>query len=379
LARIRSIKPGFWTNEHLADLSAFHRLTFIGLWTQADREGRIEDRPKRLKAALFPYDGEAAMGVTMDQVLADLAAAGFILRYQVGDGRYIALPNFSRHQLISRDEPASEIPGPDGEITPFERAPNETIRARIYQRDNYLCLYCGRDLTKQPRLRCVDHVIPYARGGSHAEINLVTACKTCNAKKGCRNPKEAEMPWPQGFGAPLTESGPPVNGSVLLGEGKWELELVKGEGGKGDTADADPPSTPDDLMAAWNELTQSPAIPRCRDLTIKRRKQGRARLTERPIEEWRDVFKAILASAFCRGENDRGWSATFDWVIGSPEVALKVLEGKYADRRSGPRPAVKEAPGVDWWEECQRLHDRKCNGQHGHALQMGIDAQREAS
>jgi hypothetical protein len=286
LARIRSIKPTFWTNEDLAELGPWHRLCFIGLWNHADREGRLEDRPRRLKAAIFPFDDQ-----DMDSLLAGLHDRGFIVRYTAEGAAFIQVVNFLKHQRPKNDEHVSLIPAMVLEIP-------RGIGAG------------PRGIVTAPRI-----------GGKREEV-----------------------------------------GDRTLGER--------------DSAEVS--ASPDDLMAAWNELTLTP-IPRCRDLTIKRRKQGRARLTERPLTEWRDVFSAIQASAFCRGENDRGWSATFDWVIGSPEVALKVLEGKYADRRSAPRPAVKVADGVDWWEECQRLHNRTCNGQHGHALQMGIDAQRKAA
>lgn len=53
------------------------------------------------------------------------------------------------------------------------------IRARIFQRDNYTCQYCGASAC---RLEC-DHVIPVARGGAHADDNLATACFPCNRSK----------------------------------------------------------------------------------------------------------------------------------------------------------------------------------------------------
>lgn len=57
-------------------------------------------------------------------------------------------------------------------------------RARIFERDEYRCVYCGErfaadDLT-------IDHVESRVRGGDHSEGNLVTACKACNTKKGHR-------------------------------------------------------------------------------------------------------------------------------------------------------------------------------------------------
>ena len=62
-------------------------------------------------------------------------------------------------------------------------------RQNIFRRDGYKCQYCGcnYDLT-------LDHVIPKSRGGETTWENLVTACKSCNSKKGDRTPKEAEMP-----------------------------------------------------------------------------------------------------------------------------------------------------------------------------------------
>lgn len=56
MARSRNIKPGIMANEDLAELDAMERLLFIYLWMLADREGRLEDRPKRIKAEALPYD-----------------------------------------------------------------------------------------------------------------------------------------------------------------------------------------------------------------------------------------------------------------------------------------------------------------------------------
>ena len=55
MARAKNIKPGFFTNEQLAECSFAARLLFVGLWTLADREGRLEDRPRRIRAQVFPY------------------------------------------------------------------------------------------------------------------------------------------------------------------------------------------------------------------------------------------------------------------------------------------------------------------------------------
>lgn len=61
-------------------------------------------------------------------------------------------------------------------------------RLAIYIRDQFRCVYCDRNLARvKAKLRCLDHVIPVASGGSNSENNLVTCCKACNDRKGAQN------------------------------------------------------------------------------------------------------------------------------------------------------------------------------------------------
>jgi len=105
MARMRFIKPGFFRNEDLGELSMAHRLAFAGLWTEADKAGRLEDRPKRIKADLFPYDD-----VDMDALLDGLADRGFICRYVVDGVGVIQVLAWERHQRPRDDEPESKLP-----------------------------------------------------------------------------------------------------------------------------------------------------------------------------------------------------------------------------------------------------------------------------
>jgi hypothetical protein len=107
MARSRNIKPGFFRNEMLAECSPLARLLFAGLWCLADRAGRLEDRPKRIRAEVLPYDDGS-----VDEMLEELHRAGFILRYQVGSQRFIQVQNFSKHQNPHHREPGSTIPAP---------------------------------------------------------------------------------------------------------------------------------------------------------------------------------------------------------------------------------------------------------------------------
>lgn len=107
MARARNIKPGFFTNDMLAECTPLARLLFAGLWLHCDREGRMEDRPKKIKAEILPYDSCDA-----DALLGELEKYGFIIRYSHGDRRYIQVTNFGKHQNPHIKEAASEIPAP---------------------------------------------------------------------------------------------------------------------------------------------------------------------------------------------------------------------------------------------------------------------------
>lgn len=104
MARARSIKPGFFRNADLADMPPITRLLFIGLWTLADRLGRVENRPRQIKMELFPLDS-----VNCDEELSRLAAAGMIERYEVAGKQYLQVVNFCKHQNPHRDEKQSTI------------------------------------------------------------------------------------------------------------------------------------------------------------------------------------------------------------------------------------------------------------------------------
>lgn len=109
MARSRNIKPGLFQNEILGVADPIYTLAFQGLWLVADREGRLEDRPQRIRAQTFPY-----RTVDMDALLDWLHTNGFILRYTVGEKRFIQVLNFGKHQNPHKNETESVIPSSDG-------------------------------------------------------------------------------------------------------------------------------------------------------------------------------------------------------------------------------------------------------------------------
>ena len=109
MARARNIKPGFFRNAELVELPFEARLLFIGLWTIADREGRLEDRHKQIKMEVFPADN-----VDCNKLIESLELAGMIERYTVEGMAYIHILSFTKHQNPHKDEKSSEIPDKHG-------------------------------------------------------------------------------------------------------------------------------------------------------------------------------------------------------------------------------------------------------------------------
>jgi hypothetical protein len=103
--RSRNIKPGFFKNDVLAGCSFESRLLFIGLWCMADKEGRIEKRPLRIKAEIFPYDD-----INIHRELTVLERNAFIATYKVDDKEYLQVINFVVHQSPHHTEAKSKLP-----------------------------------------------------------------------------------------------------------------------------------------------------------------------------------------------------------------------------------------------------------------------------
>lgn len=104
--RARNIKPGFFENEKLAELPPLTRILYIGLWCYADREGRFEWRPKRIKAVILPYDN-----CDIDEMLMSLHVMTFIDMYETPSGTIGLIPKFNEHQNPHPHEAKSKLPG----------------------------------------------------------------------------------------------------------------------------------------------------------------------------------------------------------------------------------------------------------------------------
>lgn len=222
LLRIRTIKPGFFWDEDLAQYPPLCRIFLEGLWCAADRNGRLEDRPIMLQKLLLPYEKEDVAEQYLELLASPgpVRASAYLSRYEVGGKRYIQLLDFLKDHRPGKFEPVSAIPSPEGivaDLEAYSTAVDAKLRREVYQRDHFTCAYCGADLTSEPRKICIDHVIPLLKGGAGSRKNLVTSCKKCHGRKGERTPDEAGMVWPEGFGEKIAER--PVQPALPLNGG----------------------------------------------------------------------------------------------------------------------------------------------------------------
>lgn len=107
MARIRTIKPDFWTDEKLTECSVSARLLFIGLLNFADDSGNLNRSAKKIKMQVFPADS-----FDCEPLICELIAQGVLTEYSVSGEKFLQIKGFIKHQVINRPT-KSNIPPPE--------------------------------------------------------------------------------------------------------------------------------------------------------------------------------------------------------------------------------------------------------------------------
>lgn len=291
MARARNIKPAFFKNADLVETAFETRLLFAGLWTLADREGRLLDRPKQIKMELFPADN-----VDVDTCLNDLSKFGFVSRYVADGKRVIQIVNFSKHQIPHGKEADSQLPDEHGVYTVHER--------------NKSGLVTGNFSTYTSQEQC-----------KHSASTVQEQCEhPLNPESPILNPEIKTL---------LSESD---DSNASPAETKTD-NVVKIDSAK--------PQIPyQQIIDAYHEAL--PELPAVRLQTEARRKaiksrwmqmlnsdrgDGTLRYTdaESGIRWWAQYFNHVRHNSHWLGDNDRGWTADFDWLLNLNNFT-KVLE-----------------------------------------------------
>lgn len=106
MARIRSIKPEFWTDEKVVALSPLARLLFVGMWNFVDDEGRAEFSPMRMKMQILPADN-----ANIAELLGEIRRERLVVVYDVEGKQYFEVCGFTKHQKIDHRS-KSKYPSP---------------------------------------------------------------------------------------------------------------------------------------------------------------------------------------------------------------------------------------------------------------------------
>lgn len=116
MARIRTVKPEFWTSEQLAECTPIARLLFIGLWSFCDDNGIHPASVPRLKMEVFPADDYTRAQI--GEMVEELVNAGLLKPYKVQGEQFWKVTGW-HHQKI--DQPTFKHPLPDGTLPPNVR------------------------------------------------------------------------------------------------------------------------------------------------------------------------------------------------------------------------------------------------------------------
>ena len=123
MSRIRSIHPGFFTDERLVSVSVEARLLFLGVGVESDDKGIFEWKPITLKMRLFPADN-----VDIQCLLCELEAVGVLQSYEIDGRKYGAIRNFRRHQRPKTPNDIHPITPDIGNYVGLPATSSETTR-----------------------------------------------------------------------------------------------------------------------------------------------------------------------------------------------------------------------------------------------------------
>src|ERR1700722_3513210 len=108
MARIRSIKPEFWTSEQVMECSMNTRLMFIGMWNFADDLGRMPHSPKTIKAQIFPSDDLTSENVR--GMINELSSKGLVMIYAVDGKEFLQITGWSHQRIDKPQKPKHPAP-----------------------------------------------------------------------------------------------------------------------------------------------------------------------------------------------------------------------------------------------------------------------------
>ena len=360
--RARDIKPGFFKNDQLAECSMAARLLFPGLWMLADREGRIENRPRKIKAEIFPFDD-----LDVADLLSELEKAGLIRLYEVNGTQLIWIPQFKRHQNPHKNEKLSELPAHPDDLSATSQVQEPCDSGATPEMDRVVpessgatpeisgqILLTPSSLTPEYNITTPDGVVVDAVGVSpRPEHGRQAHDETTPCHVSPPAGEESAGKYAQGTDAlpcsPVGVVSP--HGENLAGIALESLEnnfhdslLIPEENKPSESKSGKsvcPPCPHEQILAAYHEAL--PELPRVKVWDGARKSHLQARWRERwkagkyatqsdGMAYWERLFRHVRTCDWLMGRvtgrDGRTFKASLGWII-RPENFAKLIEGRY--------------------------------------------------
>jgi len=144
-----------------------------------------------LKVLKLSAQGLPQSWLTLEEAVLHYAADA--VRWEVGEQVAVFRGGINARTGLQSTLSISSIIGTKGVpgINPFEIKP-ALSNGKLFARDRNVCAYCGQHFADDHLTR--EHITPLAQRGADHWMNVVTACRPCNHRKGPRTPEQAHMP-----------------------------------------------------------------------------------------------------------------------------------------------------------------------------------------
>jgi hypothetical protein len=286
VARIRTVKPEYFTSTQVAECSPLARLLFIGMWCFCDDGGVHPADPMRLKMEVFPADP-----FTKDQMaewIGELLSQGLLVEFDSDGKRFWSVTGW-HHQKIEK----------------------KTI--------------------KHPQRVVAEE---------SASSRRVVGDESSNTS---REVAESSPPEGKGRDTDTEGNGKGMEHPLNPPKGDGERDLVEMESSSEEKSSSEdepmPSETMREIVSEWNKI---PGVTKADRITAKRRASLNARLREAYFRSnWQQGIARVALSDFCRGA--KKWRADIDWFL-RPDTLVKILEGAYDNARGSPGGWQVQAP-----------------------------------
>lgn len=197
MARIRTIKPDFWEDEKIGELTHGARLLFIGCLNLADDEGLLRWNEMYLGSTIFPYDDIKIE--TIKKWMSELELKDLVFAYQSGTTRQKLgwIIKFLKHQRIDKPQPSKFTP---------PSIQDRKVKEHYFNRDNGICQICGGEIDLYGRTDIcgskalsLDHIKHKTKGGNDHPSNIRASHLGCNKSRSGRDDSQINGDYAERF------------------------------------------------------------------------------------------------------------------------------------------------------------------------------------